>query len=125
LLVALVAFIGIVNTLMSLMLERNREIGILRANGMTNKQLWRTALTECGLIGAIAGVLAIPLGTVLAWILIFIINKRSFGWSAGFEFAPEQYFMALVISISAAVLAGIYPVYAACREKIADALRME
>lgn len=125
LLAALVAFIGILNTLMSLMMERTREIGVLRANGMTLGQLWRMILTECGLIGGIAGILAIPLGTILAWILVFVINKRSFGWSAGFEIDPVHYVLAVTLAVVASLLAGVYPCRHAGQGKIADALRME
>ena len=81
LLATLVAFIGILSTLMSLQLERQREIGILRATGMTRRQLWRLSLLETGLIGSSAGLLAMPTGLLLALILIYIINLRSFGWT--------------------------------------------
>ncbi|MCX6044717.1 MAG: ABC transporter permease, partial [Chloroflexi bacterium] len=69
LLATLVAFIGIFSTLMSLQLERSREIGVLRATGMTRSQLWRLSLWETGLIGSSAGLIAIPMGFVLAIIL--------------------------------------------------------
>jgi putative ABC transport system permease protein len=62
LLATLVAFIGILSTLMSLQLERRREIGVLRATGMTRRQLWRLSLYETGLIGAVAGLIAMPVG---------------------------------------------------------------
>ncbi|MCP4755378.1 MAG: ABC transporter permease [Proteobacteria bacterium] len=124
-LAALVAFIGILNTVMSLMLERMREIGILRANGMTVGQLWRMILAESGLIGFFAGLLAFPLGTALAWILVFIINKRSFGWTLEFLMQPQHYLQAMAVSFVAALLAGIYPAYAITKIQIAQALRTE
>ena len=70
LLATIVAFIGILSTLMSLQLERTREIGVLRANGMTRRQLWRLSLLETGLIGSTAGLIALPVGFVLALVLI-------------------------------------------------------
>jgi len=124
-LAALVAFIGILNTIMALMLERVREIGILRANGLTRTQLWQLILAESGLLGSIAGLFALPLGTLMAWILVFIINKRSFGWTL--EFLPqwESYAQALSVSIIAALIAGIYPAYKIARVPISQALRTE
>ena len=65
-LATLVAFIGILSALMSLQLERRREIGTLRAVGMTRRQLWRLTLVETGLMGMTAGILAMPTGFVLA-----------------------------------------------------------
>jgi putative ABC transport system permease protein len=124
-LAGLVAFIGVLNTVMSLMLERSREIGVLRANGMTLSQLWRMVLMESGLIGLLAGVFALPLGTLMAWILVFIINKRSFGWTLDFVLDPNIYLQAVAIALIAALLAGIYPVAAMIRKPVAELLRTE
>ncbi|MEZ4640755.1 MAG: FtsX-like permease family protein [Caldilineaceae bacterium] len=73
-LATLVAFIGILSTLMSMQLERMREIGVLRAGGMTRRQLWRLTLLETGLLGSAAGLVALPTGYILALVLIYIIN---------------------------------------------------
>lgn len=124
-LAGLVAFIGVLNTVMSLMLERSREIGVLRANGLTIMQLWRLVLTESGLIGLISGLFAVPLGTVMAWILVFVINKRSFGWTLEFVLQPASYVQAVSIAIVAALLAGIYPVVTMSRKPVAELLRTE
>lgn len=124
-LAALVAFIGVFNSIMSMMLERTREIGILRANGMTISQLWRMLLIESGIIGLLSGLLALPLGTALAWILVFIINKRSFGWTLEFVVEPHHYFQAIGIALIASLTATIYPAVVISRKQIADALRTE
>jgi len=82
-------------------------------------------LTESGLIGLVSGLFAIPLGTAMAWILVFIINKRSFGWTL--EFVPQfdSYLQAMTIALSAAMLAGIYPVIAMIKKPVAELLRTE
>ncbi|MBI5304995.1 MAG: ABC transporter permease [Chloroflexi bacterium] len=120
-----VAFIGVLGALMALQLERTRELGTLRATGMTLDQLWRLTLLESGLMGATAGVLAIPTGLVLSAILIYVINLRSFGWTIFFEPVPEVYAQALVVSIVAALLAAVYPMVRLGRLQVADALREE
>jgi putative ABC transport system permease protein len=125
LLATLVAFIGVLSTLMSLQLERVREIGILRANGMTRRQLWRLSLLETGLIGASAGLLAVPTGIVLAIILIYIINLRSFGWSLELTAEPIEFVRALLVALSAALLAGLYPAWRLGRIPPALAVRAE
>jgi putative ABC transport system permease protein len=125
LLATLVAFIGVLSALLSLQLERQRELGVLRANGMTLGQLWRLTFLETGLMGALAGVLAIPTGFVLAWILIYVINVRSFGWTLQMQATPAQFLQALAVAIVAALLAGIYPSLRLGRTVIATAIRQE
>ncbi|HHW85738.1 MAG TPA: FtsX-like permease family protein [Chloroflexi bacterium] len=111
LLATIVAFIGILSTLMSLQFERSREIGVLRATGMTRRQLWRLSLLETGLIGAVAGLLAMPTGYLLAVILIYIINLRSFGWTLEMLLDPAEFVRAFLVALLAALLAGVYPAW--------------
>jgi putative ABC transport system permease protein len=125
LLAALVAFIGILSTLMSLQLERVREIGVLRATGMTRRQLWRLSLFETGLIGTSAGLLAIPVGYVLALILIYIINLRSFGWTLEMRLEPREFIQAFLVALGAALAAGLYPAWRMGRTPPAEAVRAE
>ncbi|MCC7160938.1 MAG: ABC transporter permease [Anaerolineae bacterium] len=120
-----VAFIGILSALMALQLERTRELGTLRATGMTLRQLWQLTLLESGLMGATAGVLAIPVGLILAAILIYVINLRSFGWTIFFTSVPEVYLQALLVSVTAALLAAIYPMLRLGRLQVVEALREE
>ena len=124
-LATLVAFIGILSALMSLQLERRREIGTLRAVGMTRRQLWRLTLVETGLMGTTAGILAMPTGFVLAVILIYIINLRSFGWTLQMYLQPVYFLQALTVALIAALLAGVYPAWRVGGMQPADALREE
>ena len=124
-LATLVAFIGILSALMSLQLERRREIGTLRAVGMTRRQLWRLTLVETGLMGTTAGIIAMPTGFVLALILIYIVNLRSFGWTLQMYLQPAYFLQALVVALVAALLAGVYPAWRVGRMQPADALREE
>lgn len=125
LLSVVVAFIGVLSTLMSLQLERTRELGILRATGMTPRQLGRLTLLETGLMGTLAGVFAMPLGFVLAWILIYVINVRSFGWTLQMALEGRYFWQAWLVAIAAALLAGLYPALRLGRMNIAAALRQE
>ena len=120
-----VAFIGILSALMALQLERTRELGTLRATGMTLRQLWRLTLLESGLMGAAAGILAIPVGLLLAAILIYVINLRSFGWTIFFTSVPEVYAQALLVSIVASLIAAIYPMIRLSNLQVIEALREE
>jgi putative ABC transport system permease protein len=125
LLATIVAFIGVLSAIMSLQLERTRELGTLRANGMTLRQLWGLTLLETGLMGAAAGLISIPTGLVMAIILIYVINLRSFGWSLQLQLNFEIFLVAMLVAVFASLLAGIYPSLRLSKMEIAAALREE
>ena len=123
LLAIIVAFIGVLSALMALQLERAHELAVLRANGMTPKQLGGYVTLQTGLMGLVAGLLSIPMGLALAYVLIYVINKRSFGWTLQFDVAPEILVQALLLGLGAALLAGLYPAYKMAQAEPAMALR--
>jgi len=125
LLATVVAFIGVLSALLSLLLEKQRELGLLRALGLTVREIWGLVMLETGLMGAVAGLLAMPTGLALSYILIYIINRRSFGWTLQMRVGPGPFVMALVIAVIAALLAGIYPARKLGRLMAAEALRFE
>ena len=125
LLAIVVAFIGVLSALMSLQLERSRELGVLRATGMTTRQLWGLTFLETGLMGGVAGLLAVPVGYVLAWILIYVINVRSFGWTLQMQLEPAYFLQGFVVAIVAALLAAIYPSLRLSGMVVATAVREE
>jgi putative ABC transport system permease protein len=110
---------------MALQLERARELGVLRANGLTPRQLWALVLSQTGLMGLTAGLLALPVGMVMALVLVFVINKRSFGWTLQLQWDPALFIQAMLIAVVAALLAGIYPAWRMGRTSPALALREE
>jgi putative ABC transport system permease protein len=121
----LVAFIGVLSSLLALQLEKAREMGILRALGLTLAEMRRLTFWETGLLGASAGLLALPTGYILAWILIFIINQRSFGWTLQMQVEPLPFAQAFLLAVSAALLAAVYPAWRLSRMQTAEALRGE
>jgi len=122
---AIIAFIGVFSALMALQLERTRQLGILRAIGITPGQLTLLITSETGLMGIVAGFLAIPAGYVVAYVLIFVIYQRSFGWTMAFHFEPVVIYQGLALAFIAAVLAGIFPALKMAQTKPAEALRTE
>jgi len=125
LLATIVAFIGVLSALLSLELERQRDMGILRAVGLTVRQLWGLVLLETGLMGTISGILALPTGYLLALILVYIINRRSFGWTLQMQVTVAPFLLALFVAVSAALLAGIYPARRMGKMEIVEAIRYE
>ena len=124
-LVTLVAFIGVLSALMSLQLERAREVGVLRALGLTPGEVWRLNTSQSGLMGMVSGLCALPVGLSLAAIMIFVINRRSFGWTLQMDVAPAILVQAFILALGAALLAGIYPALRMSRTRPAVALREE
>jgi putative ABC transport system permease protein len=125
LLTVLVAFIGVLTALMALQLERRREMAVMRAQGFSPRQIWNYVTLQSGLAGFLAALLALPLGLALATVLVYVINKRSFGWTLQFTIAPEILVQALVVGTVAAVLAAMVPSWKMARADAASALREE
>ena len=120
-----VAVLGLFNTLISLVLERKREVGILRFLGAFRDQIKRVVLIEAGILGVIGSVMGLLTGIVVSYILIFVINKQSFGWTI------QMYFPYLFIFITTSVFwivstsAGLYPARLAAKLNPKEAVRVE
>jgi putative ABC transport system permease protein len=110
---------------MALQLEHTREYGVMRATGMTPRQLWNYTLIQTGLMGTTAGLLALPIGLVLALVLIYTINVRSFGWTMQLALTPNEFLQAFAVALLAALAAGIYPAWKLSQLVTARALRSE
>jgi putative ABC transport system permease protein len=124
LIAAIVGLLGLANTLAMSVLQRFREIGILRAIGVTRSQTWRMVLVESSTLGLTAFVLSIPLGALLTYLVVR-------GTSGGFGFSiPTRYpwiwvpFVA-IFAIVIAVIASIAPGRRAARLEVVSALQYE
>ena len=125
LLAMVVAFVGVLSALMAQELERAREIGVLRALGLTPIQVWELTAAQTGFMGLVSGLLALPVGGVLALVLIFVINRRSFGWTLQLEITPMVLLQALFLAVGAALLAAVYPAWRMSTMQLPAALREE
>jgi putative ABC transport system permease protein len=121
----IVAFAGVLGTALALVLDRARELALLRALGLLPAQLHGLVYLETGLMGAIAGLLAAPLGLAVALALIHAINRRSFGWTLETHIAPGLLALPLGLALGAALLAGVYPAQLLARRPAPAALRQE
>ncbi|MBK8980429.1 MAG: FtsX-like permease family protein [Planctomycetes bacterium] len=126
LLCTLVAFLGILGALTTLQLERRRETAVLRALGATPWQAAAAVVTQNALLGACAGLLAIPTGIALGWLLVDIVQRRSFGWSLlTFDVPPGVLASAVALATGAALLAALWPAWRVARQPLVDGLREE
>ena len=105
----IVAVIGIAGAMLALVIDRRRELGLLRFLGAAVPQIRKLILVEAGLIGLLANIAGLALGVVLSLLLIFVINKQSFGWTIRFHWPIAVLLGALSLVYVATVLAGFYP----------------
>jgi putative ABC transport system permease protein len=120
-----VAFVGVLGALTALGLERSRELAVLRAQGLTRGEVWGLLATQSGLMGLIAGLLALPVGLALAYVLVRVVNQRSFGWTLPLEVSPAVLLQAVLLAVAAAGLAALYPAWRIARMPLPAALRDE
>ncbi len=120
-----VAALGILNTLIASVLARTREIGILRSVGFTRGGILRTILCEAAIMGTLANILGALTGMALSLILIYVINKHSFGWTIQFTFPARLVVEYGFLTLLASLAAGSFPAWLASRLPIAEAVRYE
>lgn len=104
-----VAVVGVAGALLALVIDRRRELSLLRFLGAARGQIRKLILCEAGLIGLLATLGGVILGGVLSLVLVYVINKQSFGWSIQFHIPIAILISALTIIFTATLLAGLYP----------------
>ncbi|MCG8426429.1 MAG: FtsX-like permease family protein [Chromatiales bacterium] len=121
----LVAMIGLFGALIVLQLEQARELAVLRSIGFSRAQIFNQQILQAVLLGLFVGLVAIPLGFALGWVLINVINLRAFGWSMVLEPLWSLSFQNLGLAILVAVIASLYPTWRLTRQANVNALRPE
>jgi putative ABC transport system permease protein len=121
----LVAVIGIALNFTVLVKEREREIGALRAVGVSRRQIRGLIIWESILVGIVALLLGIVTGVALSVVLTEVINKAFFGWTIPLQIPWDQLLWTPVWLLPAAVLASLLPANQASRRNIIDAVRMD
>ena len=111
----LVAVMGVAGALLALVIDRRRELGLLRFLGAASGQIRKLIVIEAGLIGLLANFAGIALGFALSLVLIFVVNKQSFGWTIRFHWPVAVLLGALTTVYAATVLASLYPARVAVR----------
>jgi putative ABC transport system permease protein len=109
----IIAVMGIAGSLLAMVIDRRREFALLRFLGAAQSQLRRIILFEAGILGLLANAIGIVMGTALSLILIFVINKQSFGWTIQFHWPALALLAALTGVYLATLLAGLYPAHVA------------
>ena len=105
----LVAILGVSGTLLTLVLERQREMAMLRLVGTDRRQVRRMVVLEALMIGAVSQAVGLVVGVLLSLILIYVINLQSFGWSIQFHLPAAFLGQMSAVMLVATALAGLYP----------------
>jgi putative ABC transport system permease protein len=121
----LVAMLGAANSLLALILDRRRELGLLRYLGASSAQIRGMILTEAAFLGLLALLVGVALGLALSLILIFVVNKQSFGWTIQFDPPFALLSAALLLVWCVTILAALYPARVAARLNPIDVIHEE
>lgn len=121
----LVALLGITNALLASILERRRELAILRSIGGTSSHIRRIFLWESGYLGIIGTVFGCLAGLSLAFVLIRVVNMQSFGWSIQFELPWVLIGGAMIVTCVVSMAAGYVPARVAAKASVARELQFE
>lgn len=113
-----VGLFGVVNTMMTSVHERIKDIGIMRAVGASRNQIVKVFIYEAIIIGIIGGIIGYVAGTLLAYAVGPLIFEGT-----TVAYVPQYFFLALALAIVVAVMATVYPAFRATRIKVADSFR--
>ncbi len=137
----LVAGLGIMNIMFVSVIERTREIGVLKALGFKGKNVMRIFLSEAAIMGVIGGILGVAAGTAMSYLIPIVISRvlnsnannsfgmsgGSFGTSGSFSYtpiiSPEIIALVMVFALGVSILAGYYPARRASKMDPVVALR--
>jgi putative ABC transport system permease protein len=121
----IVAIFSVINTLLASVLDRTREIGVLRALGATQAQVRRIVVAEAGWMGLIGGLLGLFAGTVMAYHHVVYNTKELTGWTFQFYYPYDIAALSIVASIVLCVFAGFGPARQAASTPIVTAIGYE
>lgn len=121
----MVAAMGMVNALLANVLDRIREIGVLRALGMLRKQVRKMIMVEATFVGSIGTVGGILMGLGLGYIVLRRMANVQTGWYLPYELPGEAIALMAAVTLPLSAFAGFYPAKEAARLAVCDALDYE
>jgi putative ABC transport system permease protein len=119
-----VAGIALLTSLLTLSNSRLPQLAPLWAIGITRRQLAAIELLKTMAVALITTLLALPLGLMVAWCLIAVVNVKAFGWRLPFHVFPLQLLELLGVAMAAALLAALLPVAKLARMQPASLIKI-
>ena len=123
--IGVVAALGVVTALLISVLQRRRELGLLRAVGATQLQVLKSVVAEAFLMGVIGTILGIALGLPMEWYLLNVVLFEESGFFFEMIVPWKEAIGISAIAIAIATLAGLIPALHAVRLRIVDAIAYE
>jgi putative ABC transport system permease protein len=120
-----VAILAIMNTLFTLVLEGRRDFAILKYLGASATRIRKLVLIQAGLLGLLGNLFGMSLGAALSYVLIYVINRQSFGWTVQVHIPWDFIVGTFVTVLLVAVFSGLAPARLATRTLAPEALRQE
>jgi putative ABC transport system permease protein len=121
----IVGAVGIANTMFTSVLEKTKEIGIMKAIGAKNRDIMTIFLMNAALIGLVGGFLGVIFGTILSAALPALMGETSMLTRGGTLVSVNSIIISMSVSVVIGILAGIVPAYQGSKLKPVDALRYE
>ena len=121
----IVAIFSVINTLLASVLDRTREIGVLRAVGATPGQVRRLVMTEAGWMGLLGGILGLIAGSIMSYHHVVYNTKVLTGWTFQYYYPFDVAFLSLIASVALCLLAGYVPANQAASTPIVSAIGYE
>jgi putative ABC transport system permease protein len=119
-----VAGVALLTSLLTLANSRLPQLAPLWAVGVTRRRLALIELTKTMSVALITALLALPLGLLVAWCLIAIVNVKAFGWRLPFDVFPLQLLKLLGVALAASLLASLVPVARLARMQPANLVKV-
>ncbi len=119
-----VAAFAILMSLLTLAAMRLPQMAPVWAMGTTQRRLAWLEVLRIVLLAAITAAMALPLGLILAWVLLAIVNVKAFGWRLPMYLFPAEYIRLLLFALGAALLAALWPAWRLARMQPAALLRI-
>jgi putative ABC transport system permease protein len=120
----MVGLFGIANTMTMNVIERTRELGMLRAIGMSRPQMIRMILAEAALMGLVGGTLGVIFGVILSRIFMMAMTAMS-GYQLAYNLPPERILMGILIAVVVSQVAAFFPAMRAARLRVLSAIQYE
>jgi len=120
----IVGAVGVANSMFTSVLEKTKEIGIMKSIGARNKDILSIFLFNAALIGLVGGFLGVIFGTILSAMLPALMGETSM-LRGGTFVSVNSIIIALSVSVIIGIIAGFVPAYQASKLKPVDALRYE